>query len=84
MATVSVKVAGHDGITMRYMVRFTKAPSGLAIGFHSIPNNGNGEPLQTEEQLGEFHSAGCVRQSLGHSAALFDWADVGTKVVVLA
>lgn len=78
-----VAYAGHDGITMRYMVRFTLAESGLAIGFHSIPNSAGGEPLQTDEQLGEFHSAGCVRQSLGHSAALYEWADEGTPVVVL-
>lgn len=76
--------AGHDGITMRYMVRFTRAESGLAIGFHSIPNRANGEPMQTEEQLGEFHSAGCVRQSLGQAAALYEWAGEGTQVVVLA
>jgi len=78
-----VAYAGHDGITMRYMVRFTYAESGLAIGFHSIPNTAGGEPLQTEEQLGEFHSAGCVRQSLGHAAALFEWADEGTTVHVV-
>ncbi len=78
-----IAYAGHDGITMRYMVRFTYAESGLAIGFHSIPNTAGGDPLQTEEQLGEFHSAGCVRQSLGHSAALYEWADEGTIVHVL-
>lgn len=78
-----IAYAGHDGITMRYMVRFTYAESGLAIGFHSIPHTAGGEPLQTEEQLGEFHSAGCVRQSLGHSAALYEWADEGTMVHVL-
>ena len=78
-----IAYAGHDGITMRYMVRFTYAESGLAIGFHSIPNTASGEPLQTEEQLGEFHSAGCVRQSLGHAAALYEWADEGTIVHVV-
>ena len=78
-----IAYAGHDGITMRYMVRFTHADSGLAIGFHSIPNTASGEPMQTEEQLGEFHSAGCVRQSLGHAAALYEWADEGTIVHVV-
>ncbi len=76
--------AGHDGITMRFMVRFaTSSTSGLAIGFHSIPNRADGSPLQTEEQLGEYHSAGCVRQSFGHAADLYEWAGVGTRVVVL-
>jgi hypothetical protein len=76
--------AGHDGITMRFMVRFTRASSGIAIGFHSIPNYANGQPMQTEEQLGEFHSAGCVRQSIGHAAALYEWASIGTPVHVVA
>jgi lipoprotein-anchoring transpeptidase ErfK/SrfK len=75
--------AGHDGITMQYMVRFTRATSGVAIGFHSIPYWGNGRPMQSEEELGEFRSAGCVRQSLGKAATLFEWAPVGTVVVVL-
>lgn len=75
--------AGHDDITMRYMVRFAHGDE-LAIGFHSIPNYGTGDPLQTEEQLGEYHSAGCVRQSLEKAAFLYDWASVGTTVVVLA
>lgn len=75
--------AGHDDITMRYMVRFAHG-QGLAVGFHSIPNAGTGEPLQSEEQLGEYHSAGCVRQSLEEAGFLYDWASVGTTVVVLA
>lgn len=75
--------AGHDDITMRHMVRFAHGEN-LAIGFHAIPNDGNGRPIQSEEELGEFHSAGCVRQSPGHAAALYEWADVGTTVVVLA
>ena len=77
-----IAYAGHDGITMRYMVRFAQGAN-LAIGFHSIPNRADGTPLQSEEQLGEYHSAGCVRQSPGHAAALYEWADVGTTVVVL-
>lgn len=75
--------AGHDDITMRYMVRFAHGEN-LPIGFHAIPNDGSGSPLQSEEALGEYHSAGCVRQSLAHAAALYEWAAEGTVVVVLA
>lgn len=74
--------AGHDDITMRYMVRFAHGEN-LPIGFHAIPNDASGDPLQSEEQLGEYHSAGCVRQSLAHAAALYEWAVEGTPVVVL-
>ena len=75
--------AGHDGITMSHMVRFAQGAA-LPIGFHAIPLDANGHPLQSEEELGEYHSAGCVRQSPEHAAELFDWAVVGTPVVVLA
>lgn len=78
-----VAFAGHDDITMRYMVRFAHGEN-LPIGFHAIPNNASGAPLQSEEQLGEYHSAGCVRQSIAHAAFLYDWAVEGTTVVVLA
>jgi len=74
--------AGHDGITMKNMIRFTMGRT-LAIGFHSIPRYSNGNPMQTEEQLGTYRSAGCIRQSDDKAAALYAWADIGTKVVVL-
>ncbi|MGH8914122.1 MAG: L,D-transpeptidase [Acidimicrobiia bacterium] len=77
-----VAFAGHDDITMSHMVRFAHGQT-LDIGFHAIPNDGNGRPIQTEEELGDYRSAGCVRQSPGHAAALFEWADSGTPVVVL-
>lgn len=73
--------AGHDGITMRYMVRFARGRS-LAIGFHSIPVTASGRPLQTEEDLGSFRSAGCVRQTLDKAIQLYLFADIGTTVVV--
>lgn len=74
--------AGHDGITMRNMVRFTRGER-LAIGFHSIPRDANGRPLQTEDDLGGYRSAGCVRQADADSERLWDFAPVGTKVVVV-
>jgi hypothetical protein len=75
--------AGHDGITMKWMARFTKARSGLAIGFHGIPVWSNGQPMQTEDELGYFRSGGCVRQSDEKARALFEWAPIGTTVIVL-
>ncbi|MGH8951783.1 MAG: L,D-transpeptidase [Acidimicrobiia bacterium] len=78
-----VAFAGHDDITMSHMVRFAQGEN-LAIGFHAIPNDGSGRPLQSEEELGEYRSAGCVRQSPGHAAALYEWAEIGTPVVVLS
>jgi hypothetical protein len=74
--------AGHDGITMDWMVRFAHGRR-LAIGFHSIPKYGNGLPMQTEEQLGTYRSGGCVRQRVDKAEQLYHWAPIGTPVHVL-
>ncbi len=74
--------AGHGGITMEHMVRFAWGRR-LSIGFHSIPRYGNGQPMQEVEELGTYQSAGCVRQRDDLALALYEWAPVGTLVVVL-
>lgn len=74
--------AGHGGITMNHMVRFARGRS-LAIGFHSIPTRPGGIPLQSVAALGSYQSAGCVRQSEHEARDLYEWADLGTTVVVL-
>jgi lipoprotein-anchoring transpeptidase ErfK/SrfK len=67
---------------MEYMIRFARGRR-LAIGFHSIPVRRNGQPIQSEAQLGTPLSHGCVRQSLPDAAFLWGWAGVGTAVVVM-
>ncbi len=80
-----IAYAGHDGITMTHMVRFTysKFRNRLSIGFHAIPRYANGTPMQTVGQLGTYQSAGCIRQRDDQAAALYEWARVGDTVVVL-
>lgn len=73
--------ASSGSVTMRYMVRFARGRT-LAIGFHSIPRNRQGRPIQSESELGSYRSHGCVRQSDGDALALWNFAPVGTKVVV--
>ena len=74
---------GFSGGQMKHMVRFAYGNNqGLRIGFHSIPTGWRG-PVQTEEQLGQALSAGCVRQRDDKAEFLFYWAPVGTPVVVL-
>lgn len=71
-------------ICWRYMVRFTKGPGGDNIGFHEIPTNTRtGAKLQSESQLGTALSSGCVRQATRDAIYIWNWAPVGTKVVVL-
>lgn len=72
----------HRDICMRWMVRFAHSRRGDNIGFHEIPRQ-NGVPLQTEEKLGAPLSGGCVRQSTDDAILMWEWAGVGTVVVVL-
>jgi hypothetical protein len=69
--------------TMEYFVRFAtgrRAP----IGFHTVPIDHSGQLEQTRDQLGSPQSAGCVRQWADDAVALWDFAPVGTTVVVIA
>jgi len=71
-----------DSGTMRYMVRFAHGEN-AAIGFHDIPVR-DGQRLQTVAELGTPQSHGCIRQRRVDARALWDFAPVGTQVVVLA
>lgn len=72
----------HSDICMRWMVRFAHSRSGDNIGFHEIPRR-SGVPLQTEEKLGAPLSGGCVRQSTDDAILMWEWAGLGTVVVVV-
>jgi lipoprotein-anchoring transpeptidase ErfK/SrfK len=68
---------------MRWFVRFTTGDQGAAIGFHDIPVD-DGRPVQTVAQLGTPQSHGCIRQRTADAVALWEFAPVGTTVVVTA
>ncbi|MEZ0578586.1 L,D-transpeptidase [Nocardioides sp. MH1] len=72
-----------DSGVMQYFVRFTQGDEGAAIGFHTIPTK-DGVPLQGAAQLGTPQSHGCIRQRTSDAIALWDFAPMGTKVVVTA
>ena len=71
-----------DSGTMKWFVRFTRGPSGAAIGFHDIPID-DGAPVQTKAQLGTEQSHGCIRQKTKDATRLWDFAPIGTTVVVV-
>jgi len=75
-------VGVQDSGVMQYFVRFARGDH-AAIGFHSIPTK-HGRPLQTVEQLGTPQSHGCIRQKLSDAHRMWDFAPVGTEVVVVA
>lgn len=72
----------NPAVKWGYMIRFTKGCNGGNIGFHEIPKK-YGVPLQSIWQLGQPLSAGCVRQGPDDARWMWNWAWVGTKVVVL-
>jgi hypothetical protein len=81
---VSVRERHAIGIdnsgTMQLFVVFTHGTR-AAIGFHSIPVL-HGKPVQTRAQLGTPTSHGCIRQLWSDAVAMWQFAPLGTKVVV--
>ena len=73
--------APYDGITMEYMVRFARGE--WPYGFHSIPVWPGDDPLQVPAQLGTHRSGGCVRQLWDDAEAVFDWAEIGDRVIII-
>ncbi len=71
----------NPSITWGYMVRFAKGDRGGNIGFHEIPYQ-YGQPVQSVDQLGEALSGGCVRQTPEDAIWMWNWAQIGTVVVV--
>jgi lipoprotein-anchoring transpeptidase ErfK/SrfK len=69
--------------TMNYMVRFAHGKH-APIGFHDIPQLKDGTLVETRDELGTPLSAGCIRQWPPDAKALWDFAPVGTTVVVVA
>lgn len=73
--------AAAPGITMEFMVRFVRT-SGLPIGFHSIPVNRRGNQIQSIAELGTYQSLGCVRQRYEDAVTMWEFAQIGTPVIV--
>jgi hypothetical protein len=69
--------------TMNYMVRFAMGRTS-PIGFHSIPALPDGTLVEDRSELGAPASDGCIRQWITDARALWNFAPVGTTVVVRA
>ena len=70
------------GVTFRFMTRFAIGRNGGNIGFHEIPIR-NKRPMQTVDELGAFKGSGCLRSSTQDAIFIYQWAKIGTKVVVV-
>jgi hypothetical protein len=69
-------------LRLPYFVGFTYGNT-TDVGFHGIPLEPDGDPIQSDAQLGTPRSHGCVRQSQSSARLMWDWATMGTKVVVI-
>jgi lipoprotein-anchoring transpeptidase ErfK/SrfK len=69
-------------LRLPYFVGFTYGNT-TDVGFHGIPLEPDGSPIQSESQLGTPRSHGCVRQSQWSARLMWDWATMGTTVVVI-
>ncbi len=76
------RVGTAGSLRLPYMTRFAHGRS-LAIGFHAIPIDRAGRPIEPLSQLGTYRSHGCVRQSPDDALATWNFAPVGTTVVVI-
>ena len=78
-----VSTAWNGKAYLPKMVRWLKTDIG-AIGFHSIPLHVEDKsPYQTEDELGKRLSGGCQRQAPRDADFVWEFAQVGTPVVVI-
>jgi len=75
----------NSKVTFNHMVRFTYGPDTMSpIGLHAIPRYYDGKPMHSVKQLGlAIARGGCVRLSEKAAAAVYKFARVGDRVVVL-
>ncbi|MFG2139388.1 hypothetical protein [Streptomyces sp. NPDC048650] len=73
----SVSVTGSDGIAIEHVVRFTSA-QGVVIGFSAAVDGAAPKPGPATKKTGG------IRETRDDGKAMWDFAMVGTKVVVVA
>ena len=78
-----VSTAWNGKAYLPHMIRWLKTDIG-AIGFHAIPRHvSDGSRYMKDSELGTRLSGGCQRQADADSDFMWDFAQIGTKVVVL-
>ena len=76
--------ANHFPATLCWFVGFCTTVRGNTEGFHQIPVGYDGVPIERVDQLGTRQSGGCVRQATEDALFTWDWATIGTTVVLTA
>lgn len=78
-----INPGGAHGLRLPYFIGFAYGTH-TDIGFHGIPLRRDGSQIQSNAELGQFRSAGCVREHQWTARLLWDWTPMGTTVVVVA
>jgi hypothetical protein len=73
----------RGGGTLEYFVKFTQGRT-AAIGFHAVTRRTNGTLVYAREDLGTARTPGCVELWRSDARSLWEFAPVGTRVVVTA
>ncbi|MGZ4678295.1 MAG: L,D-transpeptidase [Acidimicrobiia bacterium] len=71
----------HPDLRLPYFTGFAWG-STTDIGFHGIPLEPDGSQIEADSQLGQPLSSGCVRVSQFMAKVVYDFAPVGTPVIV--
>jgi hypothetical protein len=78
-----VSTAWNGKAFLPKMIRWLKTDIGN-IGFHAIPlHRSDNSPYQTEAELGSRLSGGCQRQANADADFMWEFAQIGTVVVVI-
>ena len=75
----------NSRVTFDHMTRFAYGNDGKTpIGFHSIPIYYDGRMMHGIDQLGlPIATGGCIRMHQEDAKALYEWARIGDRVIVL-
>ena len=73
----------RGGGTFEYFVKFAEGRTS-AIGFHAVTVRNNGTLVYARDDLGTARTPGCVEAMPEDARALWEFAPIGTKVIVTA
>lgn len=73
----------RGGGSFEYFVKFAEGRT-AAIGFHAVTVRNNGTLVYARDDLGKARTPGCVEAMPDDARALWEFAPIGTKVVVTA
>ena len=74
---------GSGDLILPYFVGFAYGSSS-DIGFHGIPLRRDGSPIQSDDELGQFRSHGCLRENQNDAVRTWNFGTIGTTVIVTA